>query len=77
MPMNFILSITYCYFRAVAPSPAMAGPVFAAGTKILNIEDMHSKHTFKLGGGTGLWLNNVLKAEWSCYSGAGLSLNKE
>ena len=35
--------------RAVALSPA--GPVFAAGTKILNIEDMHSKHTFKLGGG--------------------------
>ena len=37
------------YGRAVAPSPA--GPVFAAGTKILNIEDMHSQHTFKLGGG--------------------------
>ena len=45
--------------RAVAPSPAgpamagpaMAGPVFAAGTKILNIEDMHFKHTLKLGGG--------------------------
>ena len=40
--------------RAVAPSlagPAMAGPVFAAGTKILNVEDMHSKHIFKLGGG--------------------------
>ena len=37
--------------RAVAPSPAMAGPVFAAETKILNIEDMHSKHTFKLGRG--------------------------
>ena len=39
--------------RAVAPSPAgpaMAGPVFAAGTKTLNIEDMHFKHTFKLGG---------------------------
>ena len=35
--------------RAVAPSPA--GPVFVAGTKILNIEDMHLKHTFKLGGG--------------------------
>ena len=34
--------------RAVAPSPA--GPVFAAGTKILNIEDMHFKHTFTLGG---------------------------
>ena len=63
------------YARAVAPSPA--GPVFAAGTKILNIEDMHFKHTFKLGGGTGLRLNNVLKAEWSCYSVAGLSLNKE
>ena len=30
---------------------AMAGPVFAVGTKILNIEDVHSKHTFKLGGG--------------------------
>ena len=28
----------------------MAEPVFAAGTKILVIEDMHSKHTFKLGG---------------------------
>ena len=44
---------TLC-IRAVAPSPAgpaMAGPVFAAGTRILNIEDMHSKHTFKLGGG--------------------------
>ena len=42
--------------RAVAPSlasSAMAGPVFAAGTKILNIEDMHSKYTFKLGGGGG------------------------
>ena len=60
------------FHRAVAPSPAgpaMAGPVFAAGTKILNIEDMHFKHTFKLGGGggggggTGLRLNNVLKAE--------------
>ena len=41
------------HVRAVAPSPAglaMAGPVFAAGTKILNIEDMHFKHTFKLGG---------------------------
>ena len=40
--------------RAVAPSlagPAMAEPVFAAGAKILNIEDMHSKHTFKLGRG--------------------------
>ena len=39
--------------RAVAPSPAgpaMAELFFAAGTKILNIEDMHSKHTFKLGG---------------------------
>ena len=35
--------------RAVAPSPAgpaMAGPFFAAGTEILNIEDMHFKHTF-------------------------------
>ena len=45
-------TISQC--RAVAPSPAgpaMAGPVFAAGTKILNIEDMHLKHTFKLGGG--------------------------
>ena len=68
--------------RAVAPSPAgpaMAGPVFAAGTKILNIEDMHFKHTFKMGGGggIGLRLNNVLKAEWSCYSAAGLSLTKE
>ena len=39
----------------------MAGPVFAVGTKILNIEDMHSKHTFKLGGGTGLRLDKVLK----------------
>ena len=41
-------------FRAVAPNPvgpAMAGSVSAAGTKILNIEDMHFKHTFKLGGG--------------------------
>ena len=57
----------------------MAGSVFAAGTKILNIEDMHFKHTFKLGGGgggTGLRLNNVLKAELS-YSVAGLSLSKE
>ena len=33
---------------------AMAGPVFAAGTKILNIEDMHFKHTFKLEGGGGV-----------------------
>ena len=44
------------YIRAVAPSPAgpaMAGPVFAAGTKILNIEDMHFKHTFK--SGRGYW----------------------
>ena len=43
-------------YRAIAPSPAvpaMAGPVFAAGTKILNIEDMHFKHTFKSGGGGG------------------------
>ena len=69
--------------RAVAPSPAgqaMAGPVFAAGTKILHIEDMHFIHTFKLGGGgggIGLRFNNVLKAEWSCYSAAGLSLTKE
>ena len=65
--------------RAVAPSPAgpaMAGSVFAAGTKIPNIEDMHFKHTFKLGGGTVLRLNKVLKAELS-YSVAGLSLNKE
>ena len=69
----------------VAPSPAgpaMTRPVFAAGTKILKIEDMHFKHTFKLrgeggGGGTGLRLNNVLKLEWSSYSVAGLSLNKE
>ena len=42
---------------------------------------MHFKHTFNWGGGgggvTGLRLNNVLKAEWSCYSVAGLSLNKE
>ena len=40
--------------RAVAPSPAgpaMTGPVFVAGTKILNIQDMHFKHTFKLEGG--------------------------
>ena len=61
-------------YRAIAPSPAvpaMAGPVFAAGTKILNIEDMHFKHTFKSGGGgggggwvgTGLRLNNILEAE--------------
>ena len=35
--------------RAVAPS--LTGPVFAAGTKIQNTEDMHFKHTFKLGGG--------------------------
>ena len=64
-------SLVRSYLRAVAPSPAgpaMAGPVFAAGTKILNIEDMHSKHTLKLGGGTGLRLSNVLKAEWSCYN---------
>ena len=43
-----------CYDRTVAPcpgSPAMARSVFAAGTKILNIEDMHFKYTFKLGGG--------------------------
>ena len=33
----------------------MAGPVFAAGTKFLNIEDMHFKHTFNLGGGGGYW----------------------
>ena len=49
------ISDNYCIdppvIRAVAPSPAMAGPVFAAGTKILNIEDMHSKHIFILGGG--------------------------
>ena len=75
-----IVSSCFCLLgkdqiRAVAPSPA--GPVFAAGTKILNNEDMHSKPTFKLGGGTGLRLNNVLKAKWSCYSVAGLSLNKE
>ena len=41
-------------YRAIAPNPAgpaMAGLVSAAGTKILNIEDMHFKHTFKLGGG--------------------------
>ena len=45
-----------CPFRAVAPSPAgpaMARVVFAAGTKFLNIEDMHFKHTFNLGGGGG------------------------
>ena len=44
----------YIFIRAIAPSPAglaMAGPVFAAGTKVLNIEDMHFRHTFKLGGG--------------------------
>ena len=35
--------------RPVASSPA--GSVSAAGTKILNIEDMHFRHTFKLGGG--------------------------
>ena len=34
--------------RAVASSPT--GPVFAAETRFLNIEDMHFKHTFKLGG---------------------------
>ena len=48
-----VLALWSAAHRAVAPSPAgpaMAGPVFAAGTKILNIEDMHSKHTFKLGG---------------------------
>ena len=47
-----------CPFRAVAPSPAgpaMARLVFAAGTKFLNIEDMHFKHTFNLGGGRGDW----------------------
>ena len=67
---------THTHTRAVAPSPAMAGPVFATGSNILNIEDMHVKH-FQIGGGTGLRLNNVLKAEWSCYSVAGLGLNKE
>ena len=52
-PMHTIVGCTDTVhptvLRAVAPSPA--GPFFAAGTKILNIEDMHSKHTFKLGGG--------------------------
>ena len=51
-----IYHTVYTIYRAVAPipaGPAMAGPVFAAGTKILNIEDMHFKHTFKLGGGGG------------------------
>ena len=40
--------------RAVAPTPAgpaMAGPVFASGAKILKTEVMHFKHTFSLGGG--------------------------
>ena len=49
-----IMTINIYPFRAVAPSPAgpaMAGPVFAAGTKILNNEDMYSKHAFKLGKG--------------------------
>ena len=59
----------------------MAGPVFAAGTKMINIENMHFKHTFNLGGGggggIGLRLNNILKAEWSCCSAAGISLTKE
>ena len=67
---------THTHTRAVASSPAMARPVFATGTKILNIHDMHVKH-FQIWGGAGLRLNNVLKAEWSCYSVAGLSLNKE
>ena len=50
--------------RAVAPSlvgPAMARPVLAAGTKILNIQDMHFKHTFKLGGGGGGYWPKVKK----------------
>ena len=78
--MRSAVTASYHYIvqlRAVAPSPA--------GPAILNIEDMHSKHTYHLllntlsnwEGGTGLRLNNVLKAEWSCYSVAGLSLNKE
>ena len=39
-----ILMLIIVTVRAVASSPAglaMAGPVFAAGTKILNIADMH------------------------------------
>ena len=45
--------LLYC-IRAVAPTPAgpaMAGPVFASGAKILKTEVMHFKHTFSLGGG--------------------------
>ena len=41
-------------FRAVAPTPAslaMAGPVFASGTKILKAKVMDFKKNFKLGGG--------------------------
>ena len=51
--MCSVCSVCSVCSRAVAPSPAgpaMAGPVFAVGTKILSIEDMHFKHTFKLGG---------------------------
>ena len=44
--MTFLLAsdIFDMQYRVIAPSPAgpaMAGPFFAAGTKILNIEDMH------------------------------------
>ena len=64
---------------ALAPSPAgpvRAGPVFAARTKILNIKDMHFKHTFKLGEGYWPKVKQRSKAEWSCYSVAGLSLTR-
>ena len=44
------------FCRAVAPTPAgpaMAGPVFASGTKILKTKVMHYKRTFSLGGTKG------------------------
>ena len=49
-----ICKVSTDVFRAVAPTPAslaMAGPVFASGTKILKAKVMHFKQTFSLGGG--------------------------
>ena len=67
--LPLILCIGTCSYMLKFPSlflfvqgrSTQSSQVFAAGTKILNIEDMHFKDTFKLGGGTGLRFNNVLK----------------
>ena len=61
--MHIVLVMEVATGRAVAPTPAgpaMAGPVFASGAKILKTKVMHFKHTFSLGGGGGATKGNTM-----------------